>query len=216
MLSTFRTSGPVPARGMAARSVARFLAILPLAFAFLAAPSPAQQEGKTPLIGFLSSTPSDISKGFLEGLKALGYIEGSNLIIEWRWTQGKAARVSELAAELVQLKPDLIVTTSTSPSLAVKAATETIPIVFISAGEPARSGLVTSLARPGGNATGLAALALEGFGGKQIELLQAAVPQASRVAILLNPKNGMARQVAAGLPEIAERLHLTQYCSVKR
>lgn len=194
---------------MARRATSLGLAIFALATALIAALSHAQPTGRIPRIGFLSSTPSAISEGFQAGLKELHHIDGRTINIEWRWTQGQVERSRELAAELVRRKPDLIVVTSSQPSLDVKAATNMIPIVFISPGDPVGLGLVASLARPGGNATGLAALAAEGFTGKMIELLQAAVPQASRVAILLNPTNGDHRIIARELPTIAERLRLT-------
>jgi putative ABC transport system substrate-binding protein len=209
MAALRRIAFPVCERVIAKRATSLGLAILGLATALIAAPSHAQPAGKIPRIGFLSSTPSTISEGFQAGLKELHHVEGRNINIEWRWTQGKVERSLELAAELVRLKPDLIVVTSTRPSLDVKAATSTIPIVFVSAGDPVGLGLVASLARPGGNATGLAALAAEGFTGKMIEVLQAAVPQASRVAVLLNPTNGDHRIIAGELPTTAERLRLT-------
>jgi len=196
-------------RVIAKRVASLGLATLWFATALIAAPSHAQPAGKIPRIGFLSSTPSAISEGFLAGLRELHHVEGRNISIEWRWTQGRVERSLELAAELVKLKPDLIVVTSTRPSVDVKAATNTIPIVFVSAGDPVGLGLVASLARPGGNATGLAALAAEGFSGKMIEMLRAVVPQASRVAVLLNPTNGDHRLIAGELPNTAERLRLT-------
>lgn len=129
---------------------------------------------------------------------------------EGRWTEGKPERVEELAAELVRLKPDLIVTTSGQPTAAVKAATDTIPIVFVAVGDPIRTGLVSTLARPGGNVTGLSNLVSEEFSGKMIEMLQAAVPRASKVAVLMNPTSADHRRiVSTDLPIAAERLHLT-------
>ena len=204
-----RRTFPVCERVIARRAVSFGLSLLVLATALVAPPSHAQPAGKIPRIGFLSSTPSAISEGLQAGLKELHHVEGRNISIEWRWTQGRAERSLELASELVQLKPDLIVVTAPGPSVDVKAATNTIPIVFISAGDPIRLGLVTSLARPGGNATGLTSLAANEFTGKMIEMLQLAVPQASRVAVLLNPTNGDARIIAGELPTIAERLRLT-------
>ena len=209
MIAMRRTAFRVRERVIVKRATSLGFAILGVATALIAAPSHAQPTSKVPRIGFLSSTPSTISEGFQAGLKELHHVEGRNINIEWRWTQGKAERSLELAAELVRLKPDLIVVTSTRPSLDVKTATNTVPIVFISAGDPVGLGLVASLARPGGNATGLAALAAEGFIGKMVEVLQAAVPQASRVAVLLNPTNGDHRIIAGELPTTAERLRLT-------
>ncbi len=210
MISMLRAAVPIPKQLITARAIPLLLAILPLAFVLLAAPGHAQQTGKIARIGFLSSTPSAISQGFREGLTELGRVEGRNIIVEWRWTEGKPERSSELAAELVRLGPDLIVTTAGQPTAAVKAATNTIPIVFIAAGDPVRTGLVASMARPGGNITGLSNLVSEGFTGKMIELLQVVVPQASRVAILMNPTSADHRQIMSlDVPATAERLRVT-------
>lgn len=204
MVSMLRAAVPISRQVIAGR------AILALAFVVLAAPGHAQPVGKIPRIGFLSSTPSGISEGFREGLKELGRVEGRDAIVEWRWTEGKPERTPELAAELVRRKPDVIVSTSAQPTAAVKAVTDTIPIVFVSVADPVGAGLVASLARPGGNITGLAALAAEGFTGKMFELLQVAVPQATKVAILMNPTSADHRQVVfPELPTVAKRLRLT-------
>jgi len=170
----------------------------------------AQQAGKIPKIGVLSSGPSATWDGFRQGLRELGYAEGRTILIEWRWTDGKAERAHELAGELVRLQPDVLVTSAPQPTAAAKAATSTIPIVFIAGADPVNVGLVASLARPGGNITGLATLAGAGFAGKLIELLKEAFPPLSRVAVLINPTNAMHQQIVANeLPEAAERLRLT-------
>ncbi len=176
-------------RSETVRSALLVVALLAVAVAAATAPGCAQKSNPIPRIGFISSTPSGISKGLSAGLKELGLVEGRDITVDWRWTEGKPERVTELAAELVRLKPDLIVTTSGQPTAAVKAATDAIPIVFIAVGDPVRTGLVASLARPGGNITGLSNLVSEEFTGKMVELLQTAVPQASTVAILMNPTN---------------------------
>jgi putative ABC transport system substrate-binding protein len=210
MVVTVQAEAPNRGWVMAARTAARVLAaILPLAVTLPATHGHAQNAATVARIGFLSSAPSGISEGFREGLKERGRVEGRNIIVEWRWTEGKAKRIFELAAELTRLNPDLIVTTANQPTAAVKAATDTIPIVFISAGDPVGTGLVASMARPGGNVTGLTALAAAGFSGKLIELLQMAVPHASRVAVLLVPTNADHRIISAELPAVAEQLHLT-------
>ena len=198
-------------RVMSMRATGLVLPIIPLlVLAILAAPGHAQQPSKITRIGVLGSVYSAQWDGFLQGLKELGYAEGRNIIVEWRWTEGKAERVPELAAELVRLKPSVIVTSAPQPTAAVKAATDTIAIVFIGVADPVQTGLVASLARPGGNITGLATLVPEGFASKMIELLQEAVPQASRVAILTNPTNAVHRRiVSTELPTAAERLRLT-------
>jgi putative ABC transport system substrate-binding protein len=125
---------------------------------------------------------------FRQGLKELGYIEGKNIAIEYRYAEGKADRLPALAAELVGLKVEVVFTSSTPSVLAVKKATSTIPIVFVSISDPVASGLVTSLARPGGNITGLSIVAVE-LSGKRLELLKEAVPSVTRVAFIWNSAN---------------------------
>jgi ABC-type uncharacterized transport system substrate-binding protein len=146
----------------------------------------AQQSEKMYRIGFLV-TPSRSfftarMEGFQQGLRNLGYIEGKNIVIEYRYAEGKADRLPELAAELVSLKVDLIVTSGPA-SRAAKNATKTIPIVFAGVQDPVANGLVDSLAKPGGNVTGLSILAPE-LGGKRLELLKEVVPKITRVAFL--------------------------------
>jgi putative ABC transport system substrate-binding protein len=210
MVGTLQTLGSAFRRARLPRTAPLVVTVLTLVCAFMSALGCARQSDEIPRIGFLSSVPSAISNGFREGLKELGLVEGSNIIIEWRWTEGKAERVSELAAELVKLRPKLIVTTSVQPTAAVKAATGTIPIVFVAVGDPVRDGLVPSLARPGGHVTGLANLVSEDFSGKMLQLLQVAVPEASRVGVLMNPTNADHRRVvSADLPPAAGRLGLT-------
>jgi putative ABC transport system substrate-binding protein len=171
----------------------------------------AQQAGKVPRIGVLGTGPSGAQwDAFRQGLRELGYMEGRTILVEWRWTGGKAERAAELAAELVRLQPDVIVTSAPQPAAAAKGATATIPIVFMGVADPVRMGLVATLARPGGNITGLATLVPEGFAGKMIELLKEAVPQVSRMAVLVNPTNAIHQQIVANeLPGTAERLQLT-------
>src|SRR5262249_30289326 len=154
--------------------------------------SEAQQTTKIPRIGFLfggsSSFYSTWIDVFRQGLKELGYIEGKNIAIEYRYADGKADRVPALAAELVSLNVDVIVTSATPGVLAVKKATSTIPIVFVSIADPVASGLVASLARPGGNVTGLSIVAVE-LSGKRLELLKETVPNVTRMAFLWNSAN---------------------------
>jgi len=157
----------------------------------LAAPfgAEAQQAAKIARIGWLGNSPSDLPhlrEAFLQGLRDLGYVEGRNVVIEYRYAQGKPERFPALAAELVALKVDVIVVPNTPPALAAKQATRTLPIVFAFAVDPVTDGLVTSLARPGGNVTGLSNLAPE-LGGKRLELLTQAVPGVTRVAVLWQP-----------------------------
>src|SRR5438309_3154232 len=157
----------------------------------LAAPlaAEAQQADKIARIGFLSldgATSAVTREAFLQGLRDLGYVEGRNVVIEYRDAEGKSERLPALAADLVALKVDVIVAPSTLPALAAKQATRTLPIVFFSVSDPVSSGLVTSLARPGGNVTGLSDLTPE-LVGKCLEQLKQAVPGVSRVAVLWQP-----------------------------
>ena len=155
----------------------------------------AQQPTKIPRIGYLSgptpTTSSNRREAFLQGLRELGYVEGKSIIIEWRWAYGKFDRLPALAAELVRLKVDIIITSGPQTTLPAKQATSTIPIVMSQDPDPVGNGFVASLARPGGNITGLATLAPE-LSGKQLELLKETVPTLSRVAVFgtsINPGN---------------------------
>ena len=152
----------------------------------------AQQAAKIPRIGYLSgssiSVLADRIEAFRQGLRELGYVEGKNLVIEWRSAEGKIDRVPELAAELVRLKLDVIVSPGPAVTRPLKEATSTIPIVMASDTDPVGSGFIASLARPGGNITGLASLAPE-VGGKQLELLKEISPKISRVAVIGNSAN---------------------------
>jgi ABC-type uncharacterized transport system substrate-binding protein len=134
------------------------------------------------------STNQHFLDAFRQGLRDHGHVEGQNLTIEARWAEGRSERFSELIDELVRLKVRVIVTLSVPAARAAKNVTTATPIVFI-ASDPLGSGLVSSLARPGGNLTGLSIALGEDFSGKWLELLKEAVPKASRIAILLNPEN---------------------------
>ena len=164
-----------------------------LALSLLAAPlaAEAQQAAKVARIGYLSpnlATGPHLREAFRQGLRDLGYVEGRNLVIEYRDAEGKVERLPALAAELVALKVDVIVTEggNTVVPLAAKQATRTLPIVFATAADAVGSGLVTSLARPGGNVTGLDSLSTE-LVGKRLELLTQAVPGVGQVAVLWLP-----------------------------
>jgi len=157
----------------------------------LAAPlvAEAQQAANVTRIGYLShnlAASSHLRDAFLQGLRELGYVEGRNVVIEYRYAEGKPERLPALAAELVALKVDVIVTVSNTTALAAKQATRTVPIVFTAVANPVAAGIVTSLARPGGNLTGLASLGSE-LVGKRLELVKQAVPGVSRVAVLWLP-----------------------------
>jgi putative ABC transport system substrate-binding protein len=143
----------------------------------------AQQPKKIPRIGYLTGVGSAPNKGFLQGLRDLGYVEGKNILIEFRTTEGKSERSPELAAELVRLKVDVIVADTAGEVTAAKNATVTIPIVMRGVADPIALGLVASLAHPGGNITGIATLAPE-LSGKRLELLKEVIPKVSRVAFL--------------------------------
>jgi putative tryptophan/tyrosine transport system substrate-binding protein len=157
--------------------------LVPLAIAVIAE---AQQPTKIPRIGFLTATSLSIIAARIEalqqGLRELGYVEGKNIVIEWRSAEGKADLLPALAVELVRLKVDIIVAAGTSDTRAAKEATTTIPIVMTQDTDPIGTGFVASLARPGGNITGLSTLAPE-LSGKRLELLKEVVPKLSRVAV---------------------------------
>jgi putative tryptophan/tyrosine transport system substrate-binding protein len=167
----------------------------------------AQQAGKVPRIGYLNgASPSSISariEAFRQGLRELGYVEGKSIVIEWRHAEGKLDRLPALAAELVRLKVDIIVSAGSISTRSVKEATVTIPIVMTQDGDPVANGFVASLARPGGKITGLATLAPE-ISGKQLELLKEIIPRLARVAVLgtsTRPGNAQALrevEIAAG------------------
>ncbi len=151
----------------------------------------AQQPGKVPRIGLLSpfspSATASWHQAFRQGLRDLGWVEGKNISIEYRYAEGKSDRLPDLAADLVRLKVDIIVAAVNTDALAAKNATRTIPIVVASAGDPVAIGLVASLAHPGGNITGLSQISPE-LAGKRLELLKEIVPKLSRVAVLWNPQ----------------------------
>src|SRR5215468_3166326 len=175
----------------------------------------AQQTTKVPRIGYLSNadaaTDSARAEGIRLALRELGYIDGQNIAIEYRFAEGKLERTPELAAELVRLKVDIIVVASGDPTIqAAKNATKTIPIVMMGLGsDPVRAGHVESLARPGGNVTGLTMLTRE-LGGKRLELLKEAVPKLARVAVLYDPANPPSlHEVKELLPADARALKLT-------
>jgi len=156
----------------------------------LAAPltAEAQPAGKVWRIGLIAVAPASPMDALSQGLRELGYVEGQNLIIERRYSEGRAERFSEFAAELARAKVDLIIVNTTPAALAAKKATTTIPIVFPTAIDPVAAGVVASLARPGGNVTGLSMLTPE-LSPKQLELLKQVIPGLSRVAVLWNAAN---------------------------
>src|SRR5262245_61718113 len=181
----------------------------------LCVPVEAQLPKKIPRIGYLSSTDPAIdsprSEGIRLALRELGYIEGQNIAIEYRYAEGKPGRQPELAAELVRLKVDVIVVLGgTQPIRAAMNATKTISIVMTGQGlDPVKAGLVESLAHPGGNVTGLTTLSTE-LGGKRLELFKESVPKLARVAVFNDPTTvGATREVKEDLPVAARALALT-------
>jgi ABC-type uncharacterized transport system substrate-binding protein len=149
----------------------------------------AQQAGKVYRIGFLGNSTAALEANlvgpFREGLRDLGYVEGQNILIEYRWAEGEYERFPAITAELITLKVDVIVTAGTPASLAVKKAATSIPLVMVAVGDPVATGLVASLGRPGGNITGLTSIATE-MEGKRLELLREVVPNISHIAVLWN------------------------------
>ncbi len=184
------------------RHAARALALAPLAFGLRPAASLAQATGRVYRIGYLSQ-PSQASvqqalDAFLKALREMGWVEGRNLHIEYRWADGDASRLPGQAADLVKQKVDLIVAPAGTAALAAKAATTTIPIVMIFPVDPVQLGLVASLSRPGGNVTGTTLTPGPEIFGRQLQLLKDAVPRATRVAVLRNPTEpGTSSQVGA-------------------
>src|SRR4029450_12443829 len=166
----------------------RFIEVI--AGGLLAAPraSEAQQAATVPRIGALGGSPAadPLREAFLQGLRDLGYVEGRNVVIEYRYDEAKLERLPASAAELVALKVDVIVTGSTPSAMAAKQATRTAPIVFAAVIDPVADGLVTSLARPEGNVTGVCTLSPE-LVGKRLEHLKQVVPGVTRVAVLWQP-----------------------------
>ncbi|MBI3371493.1 MAG: ABC transporter substrate-binding protein [Betaproteobacteria bacterium] len=172
----------------------------------------AQQAGKVWRIGILSQSDrkaSDIFDHFLRGLRELGYVEGKNLSVEWRFADNALERLPALAAELVALKPDALVSMANAGPLALQQATSTIPIVMTSpSGDPVASGLVKSLARPGGNITGLSTLNAD-LSQKRLELLRGIAPNLSPVAVLLHPASPASRAILDSLRAAAQGLGVT-------
>ena len=189
--------------------------LVTLALGLLVAPLAAEAQPPTHVhrIGYLLGTTraqEPLLEAFLEGMRALGYVEGQNLVMEYRAAEGQYERLPTLAAELVRLKVDVLLVVITPAALAAKDATTTIPIVMVGVGDPVESGLVASLARPGGNITGLSVRVPE-LVGKQLEFLKDVLPTVSRVAILWNPTNPthvlMVREADVAAQRLGVQLH---------
>jgi len=175
------------------------------------------QQPAMPVIGYLGSESPDVFagrlRGFRQGLSESGYVEGKNVAIEYRWADNQHDRFPALMADLVRRQVTVIVAvTGTPPALAAKAATATVPIVFVTAGDPVALGLVASLSRPGGNLTGVATLTVE-LGPKQLEVLRELVPTATIIALLVNPTNPtnaetLSRDLQAAARALGLQLHV--------
>ena len=169
----------------------------------------AQQTAKVPRIGYLTlrASPTEFEEAFTQGLRELGWIEGQNIAIEYRWAAGQTDRLATLAAELVRLQVDCIVVGGTPVAQAAKAATQSIPIVMLSVADPVRTGLVASLARPGGNMTGMASIDPE-LAGKHLELLRDLLPRFARVAFLAYGKDPAHRLFVKEAQDAGARLSI--------
>jgi putative tryptophan/tyrosine transport system substrate-binding protein len=171
----------------------------------------AQQAAKIARIGFLgATTPAGIEsrlERFRAGLRDLAYVEGKNILIDFRWAEGNYARLAEYAAELVRLRVDILVTYGTPGTLAAKQATETVPIVMLVSGDAVATGIIASLARPGGNVTGSTFFDPE-LHAKRLELIKEISPSAKRIAILVNPGNPVNAPIIQAMERTAERLRL--------
>ena len=180
-----------------------------LAGGLLAAPlaAEAQPAGRMPRIGYLGTrTPSDFGlDAFRQGLGELGWVENQNIVIDYRFAEGKFDRLPDLAAELVRLKVDILVTHSTPGAAAGKNATDSIPIVMIAVGDPVGLGLIASLGRPGGNVTGLTTQDAD-LGGKRLEMLLQVVPRVSRFAVLIDETSPGSMLIARGTQVAAQSL----------
>jgi putative ABC transport system substrate-binding protein len=180
-----------------------------LLLAALAAGLFAWDAGAEPVhrIGVLMATETpERTQALLEELGERGYVVGRNLQIEYRYSQGRNEQIPALLAELVAFGPEVIVANGTPNAVAVHAGAPTIPLVFVDVGDPVAVGLVESLAHPSGNVTGFSTVVPEGFVGKQLQFLKAVVPQASRIAVLINPTNPVHRPELPRLPEIGRLL----------
>ncbi len=199
-----------PSHPIAGAVLALLLLISPLV-------AQAQQAGRAPRIGILwnysPAGASSFATAFRQGLGALGYVEGQTILLEERWTGGKLDRLAPLAAELVRLNVDVLVTTTTPAARAAQQATRTIPIVMTMVSDPVESGLVANVARPGANITGLSSMHPE-LSRKRLELLKEVIPKVSRVAVLANPSNPIAppllRETAAAARDLGLQLQVAE------
>jgi len=195
----------------------RFLVTLTLGLLLPSLVAIAQQPTKIPRIGvFMTGSPATTDHyvdAFQHGLREHGYVEGQHITIDYRWTEGTFNQLSDLAAELVRAKVDLLVAWGTTAATAAQHATRLLPIVFVAVSDPVGTGLVASLVRPGGNITGLTSFSIE-VSGKLLELLREAAPRMTRVAVLRNPANPIAalqwRETEVAAQALAVQLHLAE------
>ena len=148
----------------------------------------AQQPVKIPRIGYLSAGSPPANRAFLQGMGDLGYVEGQNILIEYRWAEGKPERLPDLAAELIQLKPEVVFAFGTQATFAARSVATTTPVIFHTHADPIEAAFVSSLGRPSGNLSGVTLMAPD-LAGKRLEVLKEAVPTASSVAVLVNTAN---------------------------
>ena len=194
------TEPPSPLRMLLSRHTKRreFITLLGGAAVVWPLAARAQQAGKVPTIGILGPTTlaaqPQWTTGFLQRLRVLGWTEGRTIAVEYRWAEGRTERAAEIAAEFVRLKVDVIVTWGTASTIAAKQATSVIPIVFATAGDPVGTGVVASLARPGGNVTGLSAGSTDVVG-KRVELLREVMPGLRRLAILASDSPHLVQEI---------------------
>ena len=193
-------------------NLARWLTALEVAALLSSFGSTEAQQAKIPRIGYLISAPLSASANriapFRQGLRDLGYLEGKNILIDWRSAEGDRERQRALATELVRLKSDIIVTGGSGPTRAAKEATSTIPIVMTQSDDPIGSGFVASLARPGGNITGLSQLSPE-LSGKRIDILKEIVPKLSRLAVMGTSTSSSHAQVSREIEAVAKAFGVT-------
>jgi putative ABC transport system substrate-binding protein len=202
--------GVAPAGAMKSRGL-RILLALGAGILLLPLDTSAQAPAKVFRVAMLTMTPPDLRSpdqiAFYEELRQRGYVEGHNLVVERRNAAGQVDQLPALARELVALRPDLILASGPQPNRAIKEATSTIPIVMVGVADPVQAGLVSSLARPGGNLTGVATVVPGGIMAKQLDLLHQIVPKSTRIAVLFNPTNAMHRiLIPQEIPEAARQL----------